>query len=139
MEIDVRGPRFSAAVACTVLVLAYLTRQPTLLAVQVVVFAVGSIAGLRWSPYGNVFRFLKRRLPLGPPPATEPEGGPRFAQTMGLLVSGTGLGLVLLGQATFGWALVLVVIALSALLALTGLCVACELRAVALRLTRARA
>jgi hypothetical protein len=139
MEIDVRGPRFSAAVACTVLAVAYLTRQPALLAVQVAVFAVGSIAGLRWSPYGNVFRFLKRRFDLGPPPATEPEGGPRFSQTMGLLVTGAGLVAVLLDQATVGWSLVLVVIGLSALLALTGFCLACELRAAALRLRGAGA
>jgi hypothetical protein len=37
--------------------------------------------------------------------------------------------LVLTGAATLGWSLVLVVIALSGLLALTGLCVGCELYA----------
>jgi Domain of unknown function (DUF4395) len=133
VEIDVRGPRFSAAVTCVVLSLAYLTRQPALLAVQVAVFAVASLAGLRYSPYGNVFRFLKRRLDWGPPPATEPDGGPRFAQTAGMLVAGTGLVAVLAGQTAIGWGLVLVVVGLSALLALTGICVACEIRALALR------
>ena len=134
MEIDVRGPRFSAAVTCLVLSVAYVARQPALVAVQVAVFAVAALAGLRYSPYGNLFRFLKRRLRLGPPPATEPEAGPRFAQTAGLLVAGAGLVALLLGFSALGWALVLVVIGLSALLALTGICVACELRAVAVRL-----
>jgi hypothetical protein len=129
MDIDVRGPRFSAAMTFAVLVVAYVTRLEVLLAVQVAVFAVAALAGLRWSPYGNLFRFLKRRLDLGPPPATEPEGGPRFSQAMGLLCSGAGLVLVLTGAATLGWSLVLVVIALSGLLALTGLCVGCELYA----------
>jgi hypothetical protein len=135
--IDVRGPRFSAAVTFAVLVAAYLLSSPVLLAVQVGVFAVAALAGLRWSPYGNLFRLLKRRLHLGPPPATEPEAGPRFSQLMGLLVSGAGLAAVLAGADGLGWALVLVVVALSGLLAATGLCVGCEVHALGQRL-RAR-
>lgn len=136
MEIDVRGPRFGAAVTCLVLSAAFLLRSEALLAFQVAVFAVSSVAGLRWSPYGNVFRFLKRRLNLGPPPATEPESGPRFSQTLGGLCAGVGLAFVLSGASGIGWALVLVVVALSALLALTGLCVGCELYALGQRLRR---
>jgi hypothetical protein len=137
--IDVRGPRFSAAVTFAVLVAAYLLSSPVLLAVQVGVFAVAALAGLRWSPYGNLFRLLKRRLDLGPPPATEPEAGPRFSQLMGLLVSGAGLASILAGAEAFGWGLVLVVIALSGLLAATGICVACHLHAAGSRLRPGRA
>lgn len=132
--IDVRGPRVSAALTFTVLVAAYLTDSWLLLAVQVAVFAVAALAGLRWSPYGNVFRLAKRRLDLGPPPATEPEAGPRFSQLMGLLFSGAGLALVLGGQPGIGWALVLVVVALSGLLAATGICVGCQVHALGARL-----
>jgi hypothetical protein len=132
--IDIRGPRFSAALTFVVLVLAYLLSSPWVLAVQVVVFAVAALAGLRWSPYGNIFRFLKRRLDWGPPPATEPEAGPRFSQLMGLLFSGGGLLAIVLGSPGVGWALVLIVIALSGLLAATGLCVGCEVYAVGRRL-----
>ena len=127
LEIDVRGPRFSAALTSAVLIVAFLLRSEVLLAAQVAVFAVAAIAGLRWSPYGNLFRVLKRRLDLGPPPATEPEAGPRFSQTLGLVFSGAGLVLVLAGVPVLGWALVLAVVVLSALLAVTGLCVGCEL------------
>lgn len=139
MEIDVRGPRFSAALTFTVLTAAFLLRDAgavgvALLGVQVAVFAVAAIAGLRWSPYGNVFRFLKRRLDLGPPPATEPEAGPRFSQLMGLLFSGAGLIAVLAGAVGTGWGLVLIVVALSGLLAATGLCVGCEVHAIGRRL-----
>lgn len=134
-QIDVRGPRFGAALTFTVLVVAYLLSSPILLAVQVVVFAVGALAGLRWSPYGNLFRFLKRRFPqIGPPPATEAEAGPRFSQLMGMLFSGAGLAAVLAGADTLGWALVLVVVALSGLLAATGICVGCEVHAIGQRL-----
>ena len=136
MEIDVRGPRFSAAITFVVLSAAFLLRNVGVLAFQVVVFAVAAIAGLRWSPYGNVFRFLKRRLDWGAPPATEPEAGPRFSQLMGLLFSGGGLVAILLGATGLGWGLVLVVVALSALLAATGLCVGCEVYALGARLRR---
>lgn len=139
LEIDVRGPRFSAAITFVVLSVAYLTKWWPLLALQVVVFAVAALAGLRWSPYGNVFRYLKRTLDWGPPPATEPEAGPRFSQLMGLLFSGAGLALVASGAATVGWSLVLVVVALSGLLAATGLCVGCEMYALGQRLRHGRA
>ena len=136
LEIDVRGPRFSAALTCLVLSVAFLTRSTAVLAFQVVVFAIVALAGLRWSPYGNVFRFLKRTLPLGPPPATEPEAGPRFSQLMGLIFSGAGLAAVATGRTGLGWGLVLVVIGLSGLLAATGLCVGCEVHALGRRLLR---
>jgi Domain of unknown function (DUF4395) len=133
IQIDVRGPRFSAAITFVVLAVAFGLRVPWLLAVQVVVFAIAALAGLRWSPYGNLFRFLKRRLDLGPPPATEPEAGPRFSQLMGLLFSGGGLIAIAAGATGLGWALVLVVVALSGLLAATGLCVGCEVYALGRR------
>lgn len=135
-QIDIRGPRFSAAITFVVLALAFALRLEVLLAWQVAVFAVAALAGLRWSPYGNVFRFLKRSLDWGPPPATEPEAGPRFAQLMGLLFSGGGLVAVLAGAPGLGWALVLIVVALSGLLAATGLCVGCEVYALGRRLAR---
>jgi hypothetical protein len=136
--IDVRGPRFSAAVTFVVLVVAYLLGSAPLLGLQVAVFAVAAIAGLRWSPYGNLFRLLKRRLDLGPPPATEPAAGPRFSQTMGLLFTGGGLIAILSGATTLGWALVLMVVALSGLLAATGICVGCEMYAIGQRLRGVR-
>ena len=128
--IDVRGPRFSAAVTATVLAVAIVVQGPAgraLLAFQVAVFAVAAFAGLRWSIYGNVFRFLKRRLDLGPPPATEHEGPPRFAQLCGFVVAGAGLAALLAGAQLLGWVLAGVVLGLSALLATTGICIGCEL------------
>lgn len=136
LQIDVRGPRFSAGITFVVLAVAFLVQSPVLLAVQVAVFALAALAGLRWSAYGNLFRVLKRRFDLGPPPATEPEAGPRFSQLMGLLFSGGGLLAIAIGAPGLGWALVLVVVALSGLLAATGLCVGCEVYAIGRRMTR---
>ncbi len=82
---------------------------------------------------------MKHRFDLGPPPETEAEGPPRFAQACGLAV--TTIGLVAFAAAgagsAVGWIAVGVVLALSALLALTGICVGCELYLLGQRL-RAR-
>lgn len=135
--IDVRGPRFGATLTSAVLALALVIQGPIglgLVAWQWLVFAISAIAGLAWSPYGNLFRWAKRRFDLGPPPATELEGPPRFAQTCGLALLTVGLGLHLAGLATAGWVAVGVVLALSALLATTGLCLGCELYVLGQRL-----
>lgn len=139
MDIDVRGPRFSAAITFVVLVAAFLLRSAPLLAFQVVIFGIAAFAGLRWSPYGRLFRVIKRRFDLGPPPEIEPEAGPRFSQLMGFLFAAGGLAAVLAGASAVGWGLVLVVVALSGLLAATGLCVGCEMYALGQRLRGSRA
>lgn len=127
--IDVRGPRFGAAITTVVLAAAIIlqgTVGTILLAFQVVMFTIAAFAGLRWSPYGNVFRWVKRRYDLGPPPETEPEAPPRFAQLMGFLFAGGGLVAIGLGAPGLGWVLAGIVLALSGLLAFTGFCVGCE-------------
>lgn len=137
-EIDVRGPRFAAGVTFVVLAAAYMGQSTVLLAVQVAVFALSALGGLRWSPYGALFRLARRRLRLGQPPATEPEAGPRFSQLLGFVFTGAGLVALLAGAETVGWALVVVVVALSGLLAATGLCVGCEVYALGRRLAESR-
>lgn len=128
--IDVRGPRFGAAITSVVLAVALVVQGPVgvaLVAWQWLVFAVATFAGLRWSVYGNLFRWVKRRFALGPPPATEHEGPPRFAQACGLVVATVALIAFAVGAPTVGWIAVGAVLALSALLAFTGVCVGCEL------------
>lgn len=140
--IDRRGPRFGAAVTTLVLGTALVVQGPVgvaLVAWQTVAFALGSVLGLRWSPYGNLFRLLKRRLDLGAPRETEPEGPPRFAQTCGLVVLLAADVAFVAGATVLGWVLVGVVLALSTLLASTGLCVGCELYGLAERRRAGRA
>jgi hypothetical protein len=128
--VDVRGPRFGAAITTAVLATALVVQGPIgigLVAWQWLAFAISTVAGLAWSPYGNLFRFVKRRFDLGPAPDVETEGPPRFAQACGLAVATVALVLFALGAATAGWVAVGIVLALSALLAFTGICVGCEL------------
>jgi hypothetical protein len=128
--IDVRGPRFGAALTSVVLAAAIVLQGPLgwgLVAWQWLAFAISTVAGLAWSPYGNLFRWVKRRFDLGPPPATEPEGPPRFAQACGLAVLTVALALGAAGVGAAAWAAVGVVLGLSVLLATTGMCIGCEL------------
>jgi hypothetical protein len=125
-EVDVRGPRFAAWVTTVVLALVLLTGNGWLLAAQTVVFAVGAFAGLRYAPYGVLFRVLIAPR-LGPPREREPEAPPRFAQFVGFVFALVGtfgylLSAPLVGAIAAGLALV------AALLnAATGFCLGCEM------------
>lgn len=139
--VDVRGPRFSAAVTAAVLALALVVQGAAgivLVALQVASFTVAVVAGVQASPAARLFRVVRRRFDLGPPPALEDATPPRFAQACGLVVAGFGLVALLAGATTVGWIAVGVVLALATLLATSGLCVGCELWLVGARL-RARA
>ena len=136
-QIDVRAPRFAAAVTAAVLAVALLTGSGWLVAAQAAVFAIGAVGGLRISPYGLLFRVLVAPR-LGPGREREPEAPPRFAQLVGLLFAVVGaagylLGAPVLGAVATGFALV------AALLnAVTGFCLGCELYLIARRALPAR-
>ena len=125
-EVDVRGPRAAAWVTSAVLAVALLTGSGALVAVQAAVFAVGAFAGLRYAPYGVLFRVLVAPR-LGPAREREPEAPARFAQLVGLVFAVVGAagylsGAPLVGAVATGLALV------AALLnAATGFCLGCEL------------
>jgi hypothetical protein len=89
MTVDSRGPRFSAAITTVVLAAVLVTGSGWLLLAQTLVFAVGALAGLRYAPYGLLYRYLVRPR-LGPPSRTEAEAPPRFAQGVGLVIAGIG-------------------------------------------------
>ncbi|MBY5161116.1 DUF4395 family protein [Salsipaludibacter albus] len=140
-RLDVRGQRFSAAVTTVVLAVALVVQGPVgivLLALQVAVFALAVTRGVARSPWAVLFRVVRGRFALGPPTATEDARPARFAQACGLVVAGAGLAAVLAGATGVGWGLATVVLALAAVLAVTGLCVGCEVYVAALRLRGTR-
>jgi len=126
MGIDPRGPRFSAAITTVILAVVLVTSSVWLLAVQAVVFAAGAVLGLRYSPYGLLYRWLVRPR-LRPPAELEPEAPPRFSQGVGLVFAVVGLagyaaGLTWLGAVATAFALVA-----AFLNAVFGFCLGCEM------------
>ncbi len=124
--IDPRGPRFAAGITTVVLAITLLTGSVWLLAVQVAVFAIAAAWGVAASPYGWAYRTLVRPR-LGPPGELEDPRPPRFAQTVGLVVTGVGLVLALDGvpwavEVSAGLGLIA-----AFLNAFFGLCLGCEL------------
>jgi hypothetical protein len=126
MKIDPRGQRFAAALSAAVLIAVLITASTWLFAAQAVVFGIGAILGLKYAPYGLVYRALVRPR-LGPPKELEDEAPPRFSQGVGLVISiigviGYATGLTPLGMAAAALAL------LAAFLnAAFGLCLGCEM------------
>ena len=134
--IDTRGPRVAAAITVTVLATALAVGGAVgtaLLVWQWLVFGVSAVLGLRWSVYGNLFRALKRRVDLGPPPAVEPEAGPRFAQACGFAVMTVAVVATAFGATTVATVATVTVLALAALLAALDICVGCLLYGVLVR------
>jgi len=87
--VDPRGPRVGAAVTTVVLAVVLLTGSGWLLAAQAAVFAVGAFAGLRFAPYGVLYRRLVQPR-LAPPAELEAEAPPRFAQGVGFAFAAVG-------------------------------------------------
>ena len=104
--LDPRGPRFGAAITSVLMVLViYLSLDPATIAValgimifSVSMFVIGTAVGPAKHPYSYVFKYLVRPA-LKPPTALENATPVHFAQFVGLIVTGTGLVLHLLGVA----------------------------------------
>ncbi|MHB8340455.1 MAG: DUF4395 domain-containing protein [Mycobacteriales bacterium] len=125
--VDPRGPRFGAWITSAVLGVVLVTHSVALLSAQALVFAAGAAFGLRYAPYGVLYRRLVApRLTKSDPATLEAQAPPRFAQGVGTVcavagVAGYATHLPLLGDIATGAALV------AALLnAAVGFCLGCE-------------
>ena len=121
--IDPRGPRTAAWATTVVLAVVLLTGSTLLLALQALVFALGTQGR---SPYGWLFRTLVRPR-LAPPAELEAEAPTRFAQLVGLLFATVGVVGGLLGSATVLTVATAAALAAAFLNAAFGLCLGCEL------------
>ncbi len=136
--IDPRGPQFGAAITAVVLAAVLLVAPApiglALLGAQVVLFAIGAIAGVQRTPYALLFRRVVRPR-LSAPTELEDAAAPRFAQGVGLAFALVGLigflaGATLLAQIAIGFAL------LAALLnAAFAFCLGCEVYLLLRRVT----
>lgn len=127
--VDPRGPRFGAAVTSVVLA-ATLILGPgwglLLLSVQLLAFAAGSLLGVRFQPYGWVFRALVRPR-LAPPTELEDARPPRFAQTVGFAFAAVGFAGALAGADVVFYVAIGFALVAALLNALFNFCLGCEL------------
>jgi len=126
MNIDPRGPRFGAAITTVVLAIVLITGSGWLLLAQTLVFAIGALAGLRYAPYGFLYRSLVRPR-LGPPSRTEAEAPPRFAQGVGMVIAGIGVIGFAFGATIVGIACAALALAAAFLNTAFDLCLGCHM------------
>ncbi|RFS83607.1 DUF4395 domain-containing protein [Actinomadura spongiicola] len=126
MQVDPRGPRFGASVTTAVLVAVLVTGSWVLLAAQAVVFALAAFLGLRYAPYGLLFRVLIRPR-LAPPRELEDAAPPRFAQGVGFVFALVGMAGYATGTIWLGIGATALALAAAFLNAAFGFCLGCEM------------
>jgi len=131
--IDVRGPRFSAAITVIVLAIALATQNVWVLALQGVVFAIGAIRGPQFTPYAFIFKRVVKPLLRGEV-VTEDSRPPQFAQTVGFIFAlvgllGAAIGSVPVFSIAVGFAL-----AAAFLNSVFNYCLGCEMYLLVLRI-----
>jgi hypothetical protein len=125
IEIDARGPRFSAALTTIVLALALVTGWVWLATFQAVVFAIGAIKGPQFTPYAVIYRtVIKPRLKS--PLRTEDVRPPQFAQSIGLLFALVALAGVATGTSAVFTVAVAAALAAAFLNAAFDFCLGCQ-------------
>ncbi|HEU5333734.1 MAG TPA: DUF4395 domain-containing protein [Actinocrinis sp.] len=123
--IDPRGPRFGAAITTVVLAIVLVTGGGWLLAAQAFVFALGGFLGLKYAPYGFIYRTLVRPR-LGRPAELENPAPPQFAQIVGFAFAAVGAIGYLSGVTALGVTATALALAAAFLNAAFDFCLGCE-------------
>lgn len=123
--IDPRGPRFGAVVTTVVLAAVLITSSGWLLLAQAVIFAIGALSGLKYAPYGYLYRtFVRPRLPK--PTELEHPAPPTFSQAVGFFFVAPGVIGYLAHVAVLGVIFTAIALAVAFLNAGFNICVGCE-------------
>jgi hypothetical protein len=123
--IDPRGPRFNQSVLSIALIVGFVFQWWYVAPIFAVVLFLGAAFGPRYGPFLRIYaQFIKPRL--APPSELEDPRPPRFAATIGVIFLSAATVCFALGLDPVGWVLSLIVAALAALSAITGICVGCE-------------
>jgi hypothetical protein len=133
MQLDVRGPRFAAAVTTLVLIAVLITGNGRLALAQTIVFALNAISP-RLSAYGLLFRTVVAPR-LGPPTEFEPAAPIRFAQGVGFAFGAVSSIGFLTGATAVGYVAAALALVAAFLNAAFGLCLGCEAYLLIRRLT----
>ncbi|WP_100525021.1 DUF4395 domain-containing protein [Mycobacteroides abscessus] len=140
-QVDVRGPRFSAWVTTTVLIitLAVSAVSPTaaavILGLQAVVFAIGALLGPHRAPYGTIFRTLIQPR-LSPVTEREPVPPLQFAQLLGFTFAAVGTVGFATGATLLGVIATALALGAAFLNAAFGICLGCQIYPLITRLRR---
>ena len=124
--IDPRGPRFNQAVLATALLAGVLVDWRPVVPVFALVLLAGAAFGPRYGPFLALYAKVIRPR-LAPPRELEDPRPPRFSAALGVVVLTAGTLAFAAGAPGLGWGLALVVAALAALSAVSGICVGCEI------------
>ena len=130
--VDPRGPRVGAAITSVVLAAVLVTGSGWLIAAQAVVFGIGAFAGVRFAPYGVLYRRIVAPR-LAPPTRVEAEAPPRFAQAVGFVFAVVGAIGYLSGVTPLGVVATAFALGAAFLNAAFDICLGCEVH---LRLVR---
>jgi hypothetical protein len=136
-QLDPRGVRFAAAVTTVVLALVLLTGSGVLVALQAMVFAVPVVAGMRYAPYGLLYRALLAPR-LGPPDEREDAAPVRFSQAVGLVFTAVAAVGYLSGLPVLGIVATACALVAAFLNAAFGFCLGCEMYGLLARVRTAR-
>ena len=124
--IDPRGPRFNQAVLAIALLGGFLVDWRPIVPLFALVLLAGAALGPRYGPFLALYgRLIRPRL--APPRELEDPRPPRFASSVGVVFLAAATLAFVAGDAGIGWGLALIVAALAALSATTGICVGCEI------------
>ncbi|WP_100525499.1 DUF4395 domain-containing protein [Mycobacteroides abscessus] len=140
-QIDVRGPRFSAWVTTTVLIitLAVSAVSPAaaavILGLQAVVFAIGALLGPHRALYGTIFRTLIQPR-LSPVTEREPVPPLQFAQLLGFTFAAIGTVGFATGVTLLGVIATALALGAAFLNAAFGICLGCQIYPLITRLRR---
>lgn len=125
MQLDPRGVRFAATLTTVVLALVLVTGSGWLVLAQALVFALPALFGMRFSPYGALFRTAVAPR-LGPPAETEDAAPVRFSQTVGLVFTVVAAAGYLSGLSALGIVATAFALVAAFLNAAFGFCLGCE-------------
>ena len=132
VQIDARGPRFSAAITTVVLAIALVTSNIWVAAFQAVVFAIGAFKGPQFTPYAFIYKSMVKPRLKGEVP-TEDVRPPQFAQSVGLIFALVAIGGVLSGINVLFTVAVAFALGAAFLNAAFNFCLGCEIYLLLLR------
>ena len=136
IEIDARGPRFSAALTAIVLAVALVSGSIWVAVFQAIVFAIGAFKGPQFTPYAFIYRSLiKPRLKS--PLRTEDVRPPKFAQSIGLAFAIVAIVGAATGSSVVFTVAVAAALAAAFLNAAFDFCLGCQVYLILTRLRKA--